>query len=35
MFPKEYGGTPIEDYSIFYEFILIDEMARVTGDSFG
>lgn len=26
--PKEYGGTPPPNYDIFYDFILIDELAR-------
>jgi len=26
--PKEYGGTPPEDFDAFHEFIVIDELAR-------
>eukprot|EP00854_Cymbomonas_tetramitiformis_P029424 gene29424-36645_t len=28
VWPKEYGGTPPEDFDAFHDFILIDELAR-------
>lgn len=26
--PKEYGGTPPEDFDAFHDFILLDELSR-------
>lgn len=31
LFPREYGGTPPEDFDSFHELILWDELARVGG----
>jgi len=31
IYPKEYGGTRPDDFDAFYEFILIDELARIGG----
>lgn len=28
IWPKEYGGTPPEDFDAFHDFILVDELAR-------
>lgn len=31
LYPKEYGGTPPDDFDAFYELILNDEMSRTGG----